>query len=144
MAGTAEIPWNDFFSTVGLQVIREEHPVADLGFAAARSFEQPVTVTSINPGSTAERSGLAIGDVILEIDGHVVEPNLDRQLANLRAGHTLRLHIRNRQRERELNWKLASRTEVEFELKDVDNITPQQKARRVAWLKGESQAEAHP
>lgn len=144
VAGTAEIPWNDFFSTVGLQVIREEHPLADLGFAAARSFEQPVTVTSINPASTAERSGLAIGDVILEIDGHVVEPSLDRQLANLRAGDTLRLHIRSRHGERELNWKLASRTEVEFELKDVDNITPQQKARRNAWLKGESQPEVHP
>jgi hypothetical protein len=40
-----------------------------------------------------------------------------------------------------VQWKLGSRSEVEFHLRDVENITPQQKARRAAWLKGESQQE---
>jgi hypothetical protein len=39
---------------------------------------------------------------------------------------------------RELQWKLAQREQLAFELKDVDNITPQQRARRTAWLRGES------
>jgi len=43
-----------------------------------------------------------------------------------------------------VQWKLGSREEIEFELKDVDNITPRQKARRAAWLKGEAQGEARP
>ncbi len=46
--------------------------------------------------------------------------------------------------ERKLHWKISSREEVEFELKDLDHVTPQQKARRTAWLKGESEGDAHP
>jgi hypothetical protein len=29
---------------------------------------------------------------------------------------------------------------VHFELNDMDNISPRQKARRAAWLRGESEA----
>jgi hypothetical protein len=38
-----------------------------------------------------------------------------------------------------MQWKVASREEVEFELKDVDNVTAQEKTRRSAWLRGESE-----
>lgn len=139
VSGTGEIPWNDFFQSVGLELVKQANAVADLGFTAARSFDAPTTVTWVNPNSAAERAGLAIGDVILEVDGRTIAPNLNRQLAVLHPGETLRLRIRNHRGEREIQWKLASRTEFEFHLKDVDNITPQQKARRAAWLKGESQ-----
>ena len=50
----------------------------------------------------------------------------------------LHLRVRSSRGERELHWKLARRDEVAFDLKDVDNITLQQRARRAAWLKGES------
>jgi hypothetical protein len=49
------------------------------------------------------------------------------------------LRVRNGRGEREVVWKVGSREEVEFELKDVDNPTPEQKARRAAWLSGEDQ-----
>jgi len=44
--------------------------------------------------------------------------------------------------ERKLQWQVGSREEVELELKDVDNVTRQQKLRRAAWLKGEPEKEA--
>jgi predicted metalloprotease with PDZ domain len=84
-----------------------------------------------------------VGDIVLRINGEAVEPSIQRQLAGLHAGDTLKLQLRNARGERELQWKVGSRAEVEFELKDVENITPQQKARRAAWLRGESQSEAH-
>ena len=34
VAGTEEIPWNDFFRTVGLRLVRQTESVADPGFVA--------------------------------------------------------------------------------------------------------------
>ncbi len=41
--------------------------------------------------------------------------------------------------ERELQWKIGSRQEISYEVKNLDQITAQQRARRTAWLKGEAQ-----
>ena len=43
-----------------------------------------------------------------------------------------------------LERKPGREGQFDFELKDVDNITPQQKARRAAWLKGESEPSGDP
>jgi hypothetical protein len=45
-----------------------------------------------------------------------------------------------------MSWKLDGREELWFQLQDLPAITPEQRARRAAWLKGESEAakEARP
>ena len=51
----------------------------------------------------------------------------------------LRLQIKNALGKREMQWTVGARDFVHFELNDMDNISPQQKARRAAWLRGESE-----
>ncbi|HEV2716130.1 MAG TPA: PDZ domain-containing protein, partial [Terriglobales bacterium] len=138
VAGTEQIPWDDVFKSVGLLLVRQPETVADLGFSAIRTFGAQPIVTSIRPGTEAERSGLAEGDSILEINNRAASSDFQEKLAQLHPGDTIRLKVQSSGRERTLQWKLGSREEIEFELKDVDNITPQQKAHRDAWLKGES------
>jgi hypothetical protein len=41
--------------------------------------------------------------------------------------------------ERELKWKIGSRQDLSYTIKDLENVTAEQRARRVAWLKGEAQ-----
>jgi predicted metalloprotease with PDZ domain len=137
--GTDEIPWDDFFRSVGLHLERRTSSAADLGFFASRNFDAPPVVAAVTPGSAAERAGLTMGDTILTVDGRQPESDFYQRLAKLGIGDTLHLRVRRPGAERELQWQLTGKEEVEFELKDVDNITPQQKARRAAWLKGESQ-----
>ncbi len=103
------------------------------------------SVASVAAGSEAEIAGLAVGDDILEIDGHAAGSDFERRLAELRPGDKLHLRVRQaksgkptKSGERDVNWKLALREQVSFELKDLDNITPQQRARRTAWLKGDT------
>jgi predicted metalloprotease with PDZ domain len=144
VAGTTEVPWNDFFQTVGLQVVKYQIQVPDVGFSASRSFDALPSVQSVVPDGGAERAGLQVGDSIVEINGRAPAPHIEQQLGALRPGDKLRVHLRNAQGERELEWPVGSRQAVEFELKDVNNITPQQKARRAAWLKGESEGEQRP
>jgi len=144
VAGTEEIPWDDYFKTVGLHLASFKTTVAGPGFTASRSFGTPPVVTTISPGSEAERAGLVVGDSILQLNGHAVTSDFNYQLAQLRAGDTIHLRVRNHRGDRELHWKLESQEQVEFRLADVDHISPQQKARRAAWLRGESEGGAHP
>ncbi len=138
--GTDQLQWDDFFSTVGLHLVRSTVTVADVGFLATRNFDAPPIVALISPDSPAERAGLQVDDSILEINGQPASADFQQKLAALAAGGTLHLKVRNPTGQRELQWKVGSRQEVDLELKDVDNMTPQQKARRAAWLKGESQS----
>jgi hypothetical protein len=41
--------------------------------------------------------------------------------------------------ERGMKWIIGSRDEVTYELKDVQNVSALQHARRAAWLKGEAE-----
>ncbi len=144
VSGTEEIPWDDFFKTVGLRLVRRTMTLSDPGFTAVQNFNALPSVASVEAGSAAEQAGLAAGDAILEFNGRAADAGFGERLAELHPGDTLHLRVRNRRGEREVHWKVGSREEVEFELKDVDNTMPQQKARRAAWLKGESQGAARP
>lgn len=147
VAGTDEIPWDDFFRTVGLHLVQRMISTADLGFVATHNFDAAPVVSAIVPGSAAERAGLSAGDTILGINGQNINDGLARHVAALRPGETFSLRVRNSAGQRRvLQWTLATRQELEFELTDLDKVTPEQKARRAAWLRGEAQpvGEARP
>lgn len=139
VAGVQEISWDDYFKTVGLQVVHRAATLPDSGFVAARNFGASPRVIRVRAGSEAEKAGLVAGDILLEINGAVAASDFERRLGELRPGDTLHLRVRHGPSEREIEWKIGSREEVEFELKDVDNVTAQQRTRRAAWLKGESE-----
>jgi predicted metalloprotease with PDZ domain len=136
--GTDEIPWDDFFAPVGLHVVKTEAVVPDLGFGAVRSFDRPLAVARVRPGSEAERAGLLPDDVIVKINEESAARDFEKQVAALRPGATLRLLIRRNGAQQELHWILGSRKQTLFQLQDAANITSQQKARRAAWLFGGS------
>src|SRR5437868_3703159 len=144
VAGIEEIPWDDFFKSVGLRVVRNQVTVGDPGFTAARNFDAPPVVVTVRPGGEAQRVGLLVGDAILEMNGRSAASDFVEQLELIPRGTMLRVRIRRGREERTMQWRVGSKEEVEFVLQDVESVTPQQKARRAAWLAGESQGEARP
>jgi predicted metalloprotease with PDZ domain len=145
VSGTEEIPWDDFFAPAGLHVVKTEIAVAAPGFDAVQRFDQPPIVMRVLPGSEAERSGLKPDDIILKINGEAAGRAFETQIAALGPGAILRLVIRRDGVQQELQWKLGSRKQTIFQLKDVAEITPQQQARRAAWLFGDAATSAtHP
>jgi len=95
---------------------------------------------SVTPAGAAGRAGLQTGDVILEIQGKAAGQDSQQELARLSPGDTITLKVRTRHgAEQELQWKMAGRQEVSYDLKDLEHVTPQQRARRTAWLKGEAE-----
>ena len=95
VAGTEEIPWDEFFKTVGLHLVRQTISVADPEFVAPRNLNATPVVASVTPMGEAQHAGLAIGDTILEINGRVADADFEDRLAELRPGETLHLHVRN-------------------------------------------------
>jgi predicted metalloprotease with PDZ domain len=141
VAGTEEIPWNDFFRSVGLRVDAVPKTVADASFTASRNFDGPMTVGTVTPGSEAEQAGLRVGDTIVELQGRSAGRESREELARLNPGDTLTVRVRSRRGgERELKWKVGSRQEISYEVKNLDQVTDEQRARRAAWLKGEAQS----
>jgi predicted metalloprotease with PDZ domain len=144
VAGTDEISWDDFFRSVGLHLVQRVISVADLGFVATQNFDATPLVSEVVAGSAAEKAGLSLGDALLEINGKSVNGSFVPHFAALHPGETLHLRVRNSVGERDLHWTLGTRQEVEFELVDLDKVTPDQKARRTAWLSGEAQTAGEP
>ena len=134
VSGTDEIPWNKFVERVGLHVVQAEMAVADPGFEAVQKFNQPPIVVDVQPGSAAERAGLKPEDAILRVNGHAVGRDFERAIAKVGPGEMLRLSVRREGAEHVLEWKLASRTQSVFQVKDVPGVTAQQRQRRAAWL----------
>jgi predicted metalloprotease with PDZ domain len=140
VAGTEEIPWNDFLRSVGLHAEAMPVSVADPGFLASRNFDGPMSVLAVTPNSDAERAGLQVGDVIVELQGNPADQDARQELARLSPGDTLTLRVRGRRgSERELKWKVGTRQEISYEVRDLDRVTDAQRARRAAWIKGEAE-----
>jgi predicted metalloprotease with PDZ domain len=141
VAGTEEIPWDDFLRTIGLHIETITNTVPDAGFIASRNFDGPMFVAGVTPGSAAEHAGLQLGDIIIELQGKAAGQESRQVLAQLNAGDTLAVKVRSRRGvERELKWKIGSRQEISYGVRDLDQVTPEHRARRIAWLKGEAQS----
>ncbi len=139
VAGVEEIPWNDFFRTVGLRVTESANTVADAGFTASRNFDGPMIVSAVTANSETERAGLQPGDTITEIDSRMPGLDIAQEMSQFAPGDTITLKVRSRRNgEHELKVKLGSREEISYELKDFDNVSPAQRAERALWLKGET------
>jgi predicted metalloprotease with PDZ domain len=140
VSGTEEIPWDDCFRSVGLRVEATANTVADAGFTASRNFDGPMSVGAVTPGSEAERAGLRVGDVIVELQGRVAGQEAGEALKRLNPGETLTVKIQSRRGgNRELKWRVGSRQEISYEVRNLDQVTVEQRERRLAWLKGEVQ-----
>jgi predicted metalloprotease with PDZ domain len=83
---------------------------------------------------------LHVGDALTEIQGKTAGEESQQLLARLKPGDTISVKIKSRRGEKELAWKVSSREETSYELKDLDPVTPEQRAHRAAWLRGEAES----
>jgi predicted metalloprotease with PDZ domain len=141
VAGTQEIAWDDFFRTVGLRLVRQTQTTADIGFQASRRFGGKAIVISVTAGGNAERAGLQAGDTIVKINGRAPRADFPQRMDGLQIGDTLRMKVQGNGGERDLQWQVGRLESVQYQLQDVENISPVQRARREAWLSGRDQPE---
>jgi predicted metalloprotease with PDZ domain len=135
VAGTDEIPYDDFLAWVGLHVVTREKTVSDPGFRAARNFNLAPVVVYVQPDSDAAHAGLVPGDTVLTLDGAQVSRDFEAWTASRPVGEVLHVRIRAANgAERDLMWKLGARKTLEYEVTEVEGPTLQQLLHRRSWL----------
>ena len=136
VSGTDEIPYDDFFRTVGLRLRREEQMRPSLGLSVYRGPSGRIVVTEVEPDSVADRAAVVEGDVVVSLEGESVGRDFDRRVRRLSIGRTVRLRIRRGEEERELKLVVGSRPEVQVRLEEVRDADERAVRLREAWLSG--------
>ncbi len=139
VAGTNEIPYDNFFQFAGLHLVSSTTEYARAGFATTANLGAQPEVTSVEPDSEAQRLGVAVGDRITALNGHPADASLDEEIADMAPGSVVHLQLENRRGKREIVLKLGAGTEVSYELQDLATITPEQRAHRTAWIHGDDE-----
>ena len=139
VAGTDELPYDDFFRTVALKLTRRTTKTSYAGFTIGRTFGKRAEVSWVEPGSQAERAGLAPGDVVTSINGKAVN-DFAAAIAAVQPGETVTMRVRGRTGDREVRLKVEARDSEEYFLEDAPGATNAQHARRVAWMRGDNEA----
>lgn len=135
VAGTEEIPYDDFLSWVGLRVATREKNEPEPGFRASRNFDTAPAVVSVTPESDAAKAGLVVGDSIIALEGAPIAREFDARIAGRPIGEPIHLRVRNTAgMERDLAWKLTARKSLEYRVIEVDNPTLEQLLHRKNWL----------
>ena len=139
VSGVSALPYDEYLQTVGLRLQREKIQTPYPGFEIVRNFDEVPVVGRVDGQSEAARLGLESGDTILRINGKPVLASVQSRLGNMHVGENVKLRVSGRNGERDLKIKLGAREEDDFRVVSVDTITPEQRARRAAWLSGEEQ-----
>jgi len=140
ITGTSSLPYNEYLRTVGLELKPGKAVAPYAGFIAVRNFDEPPVVAAVDTDSDAQRQGLAIGDVILLVNGKPLAGNVDDRVAAMRVGESLKLRVAGRDGQRDVKFKLSAREREEFTITSVPTLTAGQRARRAAWLTADDQS----
>ncbi|HTV65495.1 MAG TPA: PDZ domain-containing protein [Bryocella sp.] len=139
VAGTREIPYDDAFQFVGLRLVPSTTTYASAGFATTTNFGTQLEVSNVEPGSDAQRMGIAVGDCVTAVNGKPADESFNEQIAEMSPGTTVHLQLENRRGKREVDLKLAAHTIMSYELQDLATVTPEQRAHRTAWIHGDDE-----
>jgi predicted metalloprotease with PDZ domain len=140
VAGVKEIPYDEFFQFVGLQVVPLTTRVATAGFTSAANLGGQPEVARVDPNSDAQRQGILPGDRVTAVNGAPAQAYLDEELSRLAPGTVIHLQLENRRGKREVDIRLGVRQEQSYEVRDLPAVTAAQRDHRAAWIHGEDEA----
>jgi predicted metalloprotease with PDZ domain len=140
VAGVEEIPYDEFFRFVGLQVVPVTTRVATAGFTSTANLGGQPEVARVDPNSEAQRQGILPGDRVMAVDEAPAEAYLDEELSRMPPGTVVHLQLQNRRGKREVELRLGVRQEQSYEIRELAPVTDVQRDHRAAWIHGEDEA----
>ncbi len=143
VSGTVELPYQQSFAYVGLNLAHRQGEQAYAGFSSSRAPGRPTTITRVDESSAAARLRLAVGDVVLEADGNQVSGDFGQIVQKHDPKTNLHLKVKSVAGEiRELDLPLGTRKIDEYQFEDLPGVTQATRNRRSAFLRGEAEAES--
>jgi predicted metalloprotease with PDZ domain len=138
VAGTDEIPANQFLNLAGLQLAAGVTSRAGLGFWNVPSGDGSQTATEIEPASPADVAGIHAGDTLLTLNDQPFPDNLIRWLRAHSPGETVRVRIRRAGTETDINFPLEEQTDRNYKIEELPDATSQQIKIREGILHGKT------
>jgi len=129
VGGAQALPYADLLSRAGLAVQEKESSRATLGFSIEREPNAPWAVATVEPGSSAERGGLQVGDEILRWNSVEVPRRPERWASQQKPGEDLRLRVRRDGKEISIEVRLGESRETFYQV--VETPGANDRARRI-------------
>ena len=136
VAGSDEIPYDDFLAIAGWQLKIEATTSPDLGFWPGAESSQGVSVSGLEPGCAAWAAGLRDGDLILPPRGKSSPQGLAAFLRGRRPGDPLTLRLRRAGQELEISFIVGSREQRRYSIVEIPNPSDRQRRIRDGILRG--------
>ncbi|MGB6820872.1 MAG: PDZ domain-containing protein [Candidatus Acidiferrales bacterium] len=136
VAGTDDIPYDDFLHIAGLTATKQRQAIADFGFEVSRGRSGPLQVAAVTPGSGAQQAGLQAGDFLLKLDGQPSPRFAQRWLLSHAPGDKVKLQIERNAGQREISLTLGKRTIESYSISEMPAATSKQKRIRDGMLNG--------
>jgi predicted metalloprotease with PDZ domain len=136
ITGTRELDYETYLGYAGLRLATAATDQPELGFLAVQSFDGPIQVEAVDPGSGAERAGLQRGDILLEMDGRSLHAPPLAQLAGIKPGRKVHFRVRRGRREFPLEFPLEAKQRISYRVEEVSDASPEQRRIRQGWLEG--------
>ncbi len=137
VAGTEEIPWNDFLGLAGLRLSISPEAAADAGFTALRGSGAAWRVDGVEPASAAEKAGLSPGDEIDAVDGAPLPGSIARWMQSLKPGQAIALRVSHLGAAKDLQFLVGATARQSYSIEELPG-TEKQKRIREGWLKGKT------
>jgi predicted metalloprotease with PDZ domain len=136
VSGADPLPYKDYFAKAGLGLEQREVTRATLGFTAQREPDGSRTVASIDPGSTAEKAGMQVGDEILRWNNDVVPRRPDRWAIQQKPAEELHLQINRAGAQQTLVFRLGEQRDKFFTVSELPDSPDRAKRIRDGLLHG--------
>jgi predicted metalloprotease with PDZ domain len=137
--GTTELPLKEYLALFGLQlkpIVTESIP--DLGIQLADNEKPRVIIRFVRQDSPASRVGISPGDELLAINQlRVQNEELNERLKDYQEGDKIDLTLFHQDQLRTVTVELASPQPSGYEIVPLKEISQQQRANYLGWLKSE-------
>jgi predicted metalloprotease with PDZ domain len=138
VAGTDEIPANQFLNLAGLELVAGVTSRAGLGFWNVPSSDGSQSATEIEPGSPADAAGIRADDTLLTLNDQPFPENLMHWLREHSPGQTVRVRVRRAGTETEITFPLEEQADRNYKIDELPDATRQQIKIREGILHGKT------
>ncbi len=139
LSGTREIDYDSILGFAGLELARETIERPALGFLAVQRFDAPIEVESVDPGSNAERAGMARGDILLKMNGENLNGVPSEQVSSMKAGQKVSFDARRVDRPFSVEYALGRKQATAYRVEEASGATPDEVRVRQGWLEGKTE-----
>jgi predicted metalloprotease with PDZ domain len=136
VGGAKPLPYTELLAKAGLQLQEKESVRPVLGFGVERESDGSLSVASVEAGSSAEKSGLHVGDVIVRWNGGEVPRWPEHWVSRRDPGEPLHLVVRRDEGEVNVDTQLDTTRQTSYQVVEMQGASERARRIREGMLRG--------